>query len=246
MNIRLKRYKRNFEYSYSFGVFPTLELLAYRPTDVLGVIAHPKGVENSGIAKIKDICHQKTIPFEFQEKSFMRSGARDNDYAIGIFKKNEPGLDSSANHVILVKPRGMGNVGTIIRTMLGFGFRDLAIIESAADIYHPDVVRASMGAIFHLRFHRYKNFENYLKVFPRNLYPLMTDGEIPLPEARFKPTFGLIFGSESAGLPNEYHHYGSSIKIPQDEAIDSINLAVSVGITLYHAANIGCWQPTDN
>lgn len=236
MKIRLKRYKKDSEHSYAFGVFPILELLTYRSEDVLGVVAHPQGLANRGIAKIQEICQNSGIPFELQEKSFPRIGARQNDYAIGVFRKTEIGLDSSTNHVILVNPSGMGNLGTIIRTMLGFGFHDLAIIEPAADLNHPDVVRASMGALFQLRFNRFEDFHGYRNEFPRFFYPLMTDGKVPLPQAKFEPTFGLIFGPESNGLPQEYHSYGTSISIPQDMAIDSFNLAISVGVTLYHAA----------
>ena len=236
MNIRLKRYKKDFEHSYAFGVFPTLELLSQRPADVLGVAIHPKGAENSGIIKIQEICQNNAIPYEFQEKSFPRIGARENDYAVGIFKKYQPGLDAAANHVMLVNPSGMGNLGTIIRTMLGFGFRELAIIEPAADIFHPEVIRASMGALFQLRFEPFLDFADYVEAYPRHLYPLMTDGEIPLPEVKFEPAFGLVFGPESAGLPEEFHHLGTSLRIPQSQAIDSLNLAISVGVTLYQAA----------
>jgi TrmH family RNA methyltransferase len=177
VNIRLKRYKKDFEHSYALGVFPTLELLTHRPENILGVAIHPKGAKNRGVLKIQEICHKNAIPFEFQEKSFPRIGARENDYAIGVFQKYEPGLDADANHVILVNPSGMGNLGTIARTMLGFGFRDLAIIEPAADIFHPDVIRASMGALFQLRFERFVDFAAYQKSQPRNFYPLMTDGK---------------------------------------------------------------------
>ena len=237
ISIRLKRYKKEFEHSYAFGVFPTLELLSNCPQDVLGVIALPKGLENKGVTKILEICQSNAIPFEFQEKSFSRIGARQNDYTVGIFRKTEAILDSSNNHVILVNPSGMGNLGTIIRTMLGFGYRDLAIVESAADIFHPDVVRASMGALFSVRFQRFTNFQSYREVYPRNFYPMMTNGQIPLPLAKFDPAYGLVFGPENAGLPEEYQNFGSSIFIPQSSAIDSLNLAVSVGITLYQAGN---------
>ncbi len=238
MKLRLKRYKKDFEHSYAFGVYPTLELLAHNPKDVLEVVAHPKGERNTGVTKIQAICHDLAIPFEFQEKSFSRIGARDNDYAVGVFHKTESGLDASANHVILVNPAGMGNLGTIIRTLLGFGFRNLAIIEPAADIFHPEVVRASMGAFFQLSFARFTDFEEYRKFYPRNFYPLMTDGSVPLPEAKFEPNFGLVFGPENTGLPENYHHYGTSIHIPQNLNIDLLNLAVSVGITLFHASQL--------
>jgi TrmH family RNA methyltransferase len=236
VNFRLKRYKKDFEHSYAFGVFPTLELLTHRPGEVLGIIVHPKGAENSGVLKIQEFCQNNTIPCEFQEKSFPRIGARENDYAVGVFKKNEPGLDAKANHVILVNPGSMGNLGTIIRAMLGFGFFDLALIEPAADIFHPDAIRASMGAVFQLRFERFDDFAAYQKSQPRNLYPLMTDGEVLLPEAKFKPPFGLIFGPENAGLPEAFQRLGTSIRIPQSQAIDSLNLAISVGVTLYQAS----------
>ncbi len=242
MDMRLKRYKKDFEHGYAFGVFPTLELLTHRPQNCLGVMLHPKGEANRGMTKIQALCQENGIPFEFQEKTLTRIGARENDYAAGVFHKTEPGLEASANHVILVNPGGTGNLGTILRTMPGFGFRDLAIIEPAADIFHPGVVRASMGALFQLRFARFTDFDAYRESFPRNLYPLMTDGAIPLPDARFAPPFGLIFGPENAGLPQEYHACGTSVSIPQSAAIDSLNLAVSVGITLYQASLRGAFD----
>lgn len=235
MNLRLKRYKKDFDHSYTLGVFPTLELLQQRPKQALGVVLHPKGEGNAGTAKIKALCRANDIPLEIQEKVFPRLGARQNDYAVGVFRSLEPGLDPAGDHLVLVNPTGMGNLGTILRTMLGFGFRDLAIIQPAADIFHPDVVRASMGAIFQLGFERFPDFETYRQAYPRNWYPLLTDGETPLPEVTFNSPYGLVFGSESAGLPPEYARLGTGVRIPQSEAIDSLNLAVSVAVTLYQA-----------
>jgi TrmH family RNA methyltransferase len=233
MDIRIKRYKKEFDHSFSFGVYPTLELLRHRQKETLGVVVHPQGLENSGVAKIREFCRNHSIPFEIQEKTFSRVGARENDYAVGIFRKSERPLEESANHIILVHPSGMGNLGTIIRTMLGFGFQDLAIIEPGADLFHPETVRASMGAIFQLRSSRFDHFDDYRARFPRKFYSLMTDGTIPLQEADFELPFGLIFGNESTGLPLEFQNYGSSLRIPQADTVDSLNLAVSVGITLY-------------
>lgn len=235
MDFRLKRYKKDFEYSYSFGVFPTLELLEYAPTFVLGVITHPKGSENDGVSKIRENCQKNGISYEIQEKTFSRIGARGNDYAIGVFQKFDKQLSPSANHVILVNPSGMGNIGTIIRTMLGFGFGDLAVIQPAADIFHPDVVRASMGAIFQMRVARFSDFAQYRKNYPRNIYSLMTDGANPIQGVKFKSPYSLVFGSESTGLPKEFHQLGSSVRIPQSVNIDSLNLGISVGITLYQS-----------
>jgi TrmH family RNA methyltransferase len=236
MKFRLRRYKKEFDHSFAFGVFPTLELLKHHSAEVLGVIAHPKGSQNKGIHKIQTICSEREIPFEFQEKTLSRIGARENDYAVGIFQKTELVLDEAANHVILVNPSGLGNLGTIIRTMLGFGHKNLAIIEPAADIFHPDVIRASMGAFFQIRFCRFLNFSSYLKSYGRNIYLLMTNGEITLPTAMFESPYGLVFGPENSGLPDYFQDHGISISIPQTTEIDSFNLAISVGITLYQVS----------
>jgi TrmH family RNA methyltransferase len=236
MNVRLKRYKKDFEVSYAFGVFPTLELLTHRLDLASSVVAHPGGEPNAGVAKIRQICQKNDIPFEFQERALERLGARQNDYAVGVFRKIEPGLDAAADHIILVNPSSMGNLGTILRTMLGFGYRDLAIIQPAADIFNPEVVRASMGAIFQMRFASLPSFEAYQRRHPRPLYLLMTDGAQPLPATEFASPCGLVFGNESSGLSPEFKLAGQNVSIPQTAAVDSLNLAVAVGVTLYEAS----------
>ncbi|MBC8496787.1 MAG: TrmH family RNA methyltransferase [Anaerolineales bacterium] len=235
MNVRYKHYKKEFEHSYSFGVFPTLELLAHQPEHVLGVLIHPKGLENQGISKIQKICQEKGIPHEIQERVFPRLGARENDYALGVFRKYQSQLDPRSNHVVLINPGSMGNLGTIIRTMLGFGLSDLAIITPAADHFDPKVIRASMGAIFKMRMATFADFEAYQREYQRTYYPLMTGGEHFIHEVEYQPPYSLVFGNESSGLGDEFGAIGSSVSIPQSDAIDSFNLAVAVGVTLYQA-----------
>lgn len=50
-----------------------------------------------------------------------------------------------ARHVVLHNPSDVGNVGTILRSALGFGFRDVAIIRPGVDPFDPRVLRASMA-----------------------------------------------------------------------------------------------------
>ena len=130
----------------------------------------------------------------------------------------------------------MGNLGTIMRTMVGFGKQDLVLIGPAADPYDPKVIRASMGAIFQLNINRFPGFENYRDCCPdHTCYPLMTQGRYSLPEMEFQPPYSLVFGEETSGLGEEYLEYGPSVRIPQHDAVDSLNLALSVGIALYHS-----------
>ncbi len=235
MSLQLKPYKKEFDYSYSFGVFPTLELLLKRPQNALKVLVSAKGEKNEGVGKIREVCHQRNVEFEVNDRAVERLSPKENSYAIGVYSKYDTALNEGQNHVALVNPGDMGNLGTILRTMLGFGVVNLALIRPAADIFDPRVVRASMGAVFSVALHYFNDFHEYRGKFTHHLYPFMTDGEVELEKAQFTEPFALVFGSESAGLPKEYRDMGTSITIRHADAIDSLNLPVAVSIALYSA-----------
>jgi len=214
MSLRLKRYRKHFEYSYANGVFTTLELLDARPEHVLGVVLSSKSEQNVGVAKLKDLCAQNGVPVETNDRTIERLSPKGSHLAIGVFRKYGSRLDPSRNHVVLVNPGDMGNVGTIARTMLGFGITDLALIRPAVDVFDPKTLRASMGAIFRLSVEYFDSFEDYRGSFSQNLYPLMTNGRVNIACVRFEPPFALVFGNESSGLPDEFLDTGTSVAIP--------------------------------
>ncbi|MBA3868998.1 MAG: TrmH family RNA methyltransferase, partial [Anaerolineae bacterium] len=138
-----------------------------------------------------------------------------------------------SNHVLLVSPSDMGNLGTTLRTLLGFGFHNLALVKPAVDVFDPRTIRASMGALFQVNFAYFDSIDTYQTHFAHHLYPFMTNGEVLLSKAEFTPPFTLVFGSESSGLDESYRKLGTSVTIPQTKAIDSLNLSVAIGIALY-------------
>ena len=145
-------------------------------------------------------------------------------------------LGSSGLFIALDSIRDPGNLGTILRACLGFTLPDLAIIRPAADVFDPRVVRASMGALFSMRVALYDSFEEYRAQHPGHaLYPFMLDGSLPLPQARktAKTPYALVFGNEATGLPASFASLGQPVRIPQSDAIDSLNLSVAVSIAAY-------------
>jgi RNA methyltransferase, TrmH family len=234
--MRLKKYAREAPYSFAFGVFPTLELLRYQPCHVEQVLMRAAGKRNEGNDKIRALCEVNRIPVVVNDTLIERLSPKENTYAIGVFRKYRPILNAEENHVVLVNPGDMGNLGTTMRTLVGFGLTNLAMVKPGVDIFDPRVIRASMGAIFQVDFAYYDLFGDYCTAYSRHqLYPLMTDGEIPLDEAEFQDPFTLIFGNESSGLSPAYRSLGRSIRIPHHPDIDSLNLSVAIGITVYAA-----------
>lgn len=230
----MKVYKKGADESYTLGVFPTIELLENRPEVIKRVVVHSSIEENSGYPKIKELCNQYHIHIDIHDPTIDKLSPKNNCYAIGVFKTYEDNLERD-NHVVLVNPMDMGNMGTIMRTMLGFNYNNLAIIEPACDIFNPKVIRASMGAIFSLHIKRFKSFEEYYQVYQDyEYYPFMLKGAKNIHHVHTNNLHALIFGNESSGLDDSFLNYGQSVFIPHTSKIDSLNLSQSLGIGLYH------------
>ena len=129
--MEIKPYKKDFEYSYTLGAFPTFELLSAKPGEVLGIYASSSFTD---MDKLRNTCNEKGVSFNINDKLINRLSDKGNVYVAGVFKKYTQTLDKTRPHLVLVNPSDMGNLGTIIRTAVGFGIRDLAVIEPAADI----------------------------------------------------------------------------------------------------------------
>ena len=239
MNIRLKRYRRDYPYSYTNGVFSTIELLDTHPEHVNRVIISSSGGENEGIDKIRKLCREYEIPVEVNDKTIERISLKGKHLAIGVFSKYRSSIEPKENHLVLVSPSDMGNIGTIARTMLGFGIFNLALIRPAVDCFDPRAIRASMGAIFHLNIEYFNNLADYHRLFSNNLYLFKSGENSNLREIKFQKPYTLVFGNESSGLPDDLEVKGMTISIPHSGKIDSLNLSVAAGIALYESSRTG-------
>ncbi len=233
MDFRLKRYRRDFPYSYANGVFSTIELLDTHPEQVLGVLISSSGERNEGMIKIKKLCKEHDIPVEVNDKTIERICLKGKHLAVGVFKKYNSAIEQGKNHLVLVNPSDMGNIGTIARTMAGFGMGNLVLIRPAADYFDPRAIRASMGAVFHLNIEYFDSLSDYRNAFGNNLYLFRTGENTSIRETRFESPYALVFGNESSGLPDDIRIEGKAVSIPQTGKIDSLNLSVAAGIALY-------------
>lgn len=232
---KFKPYKKGSDYSFVSGIFPTIELLTKRPHDALQVYLAPQSDHSQGVQKIRDLCAVQHIPVEMSGKAISRLAPNSHSFALGVFKKYQTSLQADQPHVILVNPDDTGNVGTILRTMLGFGHCNLAIIRPAVDAFDPKTVRASMGSIFSQRIEYFDSISDYTARFQHQLYPFLLDTPHLLSGTTFTGQYALVFGTEGAGLPDTYKTIGTPLRIEQTQEIDSLNLAVAASVVLYKA-----------
>ncbi len=233
---KLEQYERELPYSYALGIFPAMECLRAAPERCRRLLVHSQARGSEGAAKLIAACEAADVRVEEADRALARIARKENCFAAMVFQKQEGALDPGAPHIVLHNPSDAGNVGTILRTGLGLGVRQVAIIRPAVDVYEPHAVRASMGALFRANVAHFEDFAAYRAAFPNHaLYPFMLTGARPLPEvaAQARAPYALIFGNEATGLPERFAALGDPVRIPQSAQVDSLNVAVAAAIGMY-------------
>ena len=231
-----KAYKKEENISYTFGAFPTMELLQNKIDKVTKLIIHEKlDASSEDLENILNLAKKNNVPIERNGKLIEKLSKKGNVYIVGVFKKYEMQVDNKKPQVVLVNPSDMGNLGTIIRVMTGFGIKDLVVITPCVDYFDPKVIRASMGSIFHINIQAFSSFEEYEKVNKNPKYPFMLQASTSLAKLEnIVEPYSLVFGNEATGLSDSYLQKGTPLIIKHSHDIDSLNLSMSVGIALFH------------
>ena len=238
---KLEPYDKRADYSYCLGLYPCHALLDSRPGAVQRLLLHPDGLGSEGVEKLRGRCAELGVREEMAERVLKRESKKDNCFAALVFEKYQLALDPEADHAVFCQISDGGNLGTACRAAVGFGYRNLAVVRPCGDVFDPHVLRASMGAFFRLNARVYDSFDEYRAEFPeRETCPFMLDGSVPLNDAARNAghPHTLVFGNEAAGLPTVFQTYGQSVRIPQSDEIDSLNLAVAASIAMYTFKNI--------
>ena len=132
------------------------------------------------------------------------------------------------------------NVGSLIRIAAGFGADLMLLGGRSCDPFWRRSVRVSMGAVFHLPILRCDDLGADL-VRLKTEWGVQLAGAVldtraeRLNRATRPDRLALMFGSEAQGLPDGYvRHCDRRITIPMRLGTDSLNVAVSAAVFLYH------------
>lgn len=141
-------------------------------------------------------------------------------------------------HVILHQPEIPANTGNIGRTCVATG-TGLHLIEPLGfRLDEKSIKRAGMDYWENLHVTRYINFEEFQEKHPgAKIWFATTKAKRVYTEAEFGMDDYIMFGKESAGIPEEIlaEHEEACIRIPMLDNIRSLNLSNSVAIVLYEA-----------
>jgi len=133
-----------------------------------------------------------------------------------------------------------GNLGAILRTADAAGVDGIIICgnkeQNGTDIYNPNVIRASLGAIFSVPTISVDNGRLLNWLHKNNIYIIATTPTATqtYTTANMTDSTAIVMGSESHGLSTTWLNAAhKQVTIPMFGAVDSLNLSVATGLLLY-------------
>ncbi|NWG70222.1 MAG: RNA methyltransferase [Parvularculaceae bacterium] len=172
---------------------------------------------------------------------------KDNPQSVlGVFRQRYldlSRLDPNAARVFVALEcvKDPGNLGTIIRTVDSIAAGGVILVGTTCDPYSVEAVRASMGSIFSVPLWR-ADEAAFLKIcrdFPGVVVGTALQSSTDYRAALYRRPTLLVMGTEQAGLSEAARAAcGALVKLPMKGRADSLNLAVSTGIMLYHLDDV--------
>ena len=141
-------------------------------------------------------------------------------------------------NIVLHEPEIPANTGNIGRTCVATG-STLHLIEPLGfRLNDKEIKRAGMDYWEHLDVRRYDDYRDFCEKNPdAKIWFATTKAKHIYTDVQFGPDDYIMFGKESAGIPEEIlvEHEENCIRIPMLPQIRSLNLSNSVSIVLYEA-----------
>ena len=139
-------------------------------------------------------------------------------------------VERSSERIVVIESNDPGNVGTLLRSALAFGFHHVSV-ASGVDVTNDKVLRASAGAVFHLQIEE-SSLRQVKAAYPNHLVlggdatgDVTTDYQAPLI---------LVIGHETKGMDASNVDHVVAI---QTKEVESLNAAVA-GSMLMHRFSV--------
>jgi len=136
----------------------------------------------------------------------------------------------------LVSPQDPGNVGTILRTLDAIGGDVLFVLDGGVELYHPTVIRSSMGTIFWKPIVQasFDEFVTWARQEKLQLISTSAHADVNYQTLVPQTPWILVLGNEQKGLSAaQIRDCNIAVSLPMRGRVSSLNLAVAAGILLY-------------
>ncbi len=135
--------------------------------------------------------------------------------------------------IVLENINNPGNLGTIIRTALAFGFDAVVTVGDSVFVYNDKVIRAAQGSLFKMPVMQLKDFKQLESFKPYRF--ILSDNAKSIDQVNIsEEKYALVFGNEANGISQELlsNWEGEDIMIDINSKVESLNLAIASGIAM--------------
>ena len=139
-----------------------------------------------------------------------------------------------ANRILILDGiQDPGNMGTLMRSAVAFGFKTIALGNGTVDIYNDKVIRSSQGAIFKLNFINADLTQFIPTLNGYKLYGTNVENGHELDDIIISDKMAIVLGNEGNGIsPTVNALIKENIYIPMENT-ESLNVGVAGGIIMY-------------
>ena len=140
--------------------------------------------------------------------------------------------------VILESVEKPGNLGAVLRSADASGVDAVIVCDPLTDMYNPNLIRSSIGAIFTVPVATATSEETiaWLKANGIKVYTAQLQDSEWYYDTDMKGGTAIVMGTEATGLTNVWRKAADAhIKIPMLGRLDSLNVSVSAAILMFEA-----------
>lgn len=140
--------------------------------------------------------------------------------------------------MVLESVQKPGNLGAILRTADAAGLDALVVCDPQTDVYNPNVVRSSLGAVFTVPVGIATTQETIVWLKSHHISIICTSltASIPYTQMNFSVAAAIVMGTEDTGLSDNWLKASDrNVIIPMRGLVDSLNVSVSAGIVIFEA-----------
>src|SRR5690606_13073699 len=140
--------------------------------------------------------------------------------------------------VMLESLEKQGNIGAVLRTADAANIDAVFIADPKTDLYNPNIVRSSVGAVFTNKIVTAASTEkiNYFKNSNIAIYSAILQEAVSYYSVDFKQGSAIVMGTEATGLSDIWREESkSNIIIPMEGQIDSMNVSVAAAVLIFEA-----------
>lgn len=189
------------------------------------------------------IVRQGTLsPFSFEPRYDLADPVMDKLSAtvskpdlIGICSFGEPEILRGERFLICDRIQDPGNLGTIIRTAVAFGYDAVLMSEDCVDWTNEKVIRSTQGALFHIPLITGDLLTSVrrLKSQGVKVYATGFENALDLETVEVQTPVAFILGNEGQGVSPELMAAADAIVKIEMAVFDSLNVAIAAGILAY-------------